>query len=299
MTGETPPLDFEAAPLPEQVRAPADSPAGKRPLFETEGEGAGGGGEYRLELVSQPAPVPAVAAPAVRHYKRPYREYVAIYGKAERTILWWVRQGRERETPDLPPLDDPAKMPEWWARVMRQRCPDVVLSAARVAPVAPQVAPSMTSAPGGVPSSKVSPPASVATTAGFEDNLRNLREQVSKAYAALVDAQNAPDPDPVKIEIAQRHWMKLDAAAQAAEAKAPDILEKMGRLVDREQLAAELAPMLGAVANSIRSMRRRLKPQLAKATSEAEEDAIWQRGIDEAFEDLKNAGYAPVFELAA
>lgn len=157
-------------------------------------------------------------------------------------------------------------------------------------------------APGSSPvrSSPVShsvPPTFVAPSSGFESNLKNNRQQLAIAYQELLDAQQAVPRDAAAVEQARRRWMQLDAAVQKAEEKAPDIFEKTGRSIDRDDLAAELAPMLSAMAESFRSMRHRIKSRLTKAADDAEADAIWQAAVDEVFDELNRSGYSQPFHL--
>lgn len=238
-------------------------------------------------------------------YRRTYVEYEAIYHRKERTILWWVKQGKHATNgPDLPPLDSPKDMPAWWERVMsnKQKCPDNILAAARadnadvVVPVPVPIQRTPLPSPASAPMPRGDSPDVDAST-GFEGNLRNLRQQVAIAYQELIEAQQATPRVEAAIEQARRRWLQLDSAAQTAEAKAPDILEKLGRFIDRETLAPELGSMLSAVNNATRSLYRRLKAQLLKATDEAEEDAIWQRGVDEMYEELQSSGYSAPFTL--
>lgn len=253
-----------------------------------------------VEAVIQDPPAPPPTLPT--GYRFHYKHYEAVYQKKERTLLWWVAQGRAAKGgPDLPPLDAPDKMPEWWGRVMKQRCPDVVLSAATVATSTTRSAQAATSSapalvalpsPGTSSSSGSSHPGN-----GFEDTLRDLRAQLGIAYRELQRLQAAPAQDPSAIEQARRRWIQLQEAAQKAEARAPDLLERQGKLIDRDTLANELAPMLAAVAQGIRSMRRRLQPKLARAVDDVEAESIWQNGTDELFEDLRRSGYAAPFAL--
>lgn len=273
---------------------------------------AAGGRLTKEELAEIAHLLPAAQGPysvvlTEARYRRPYREYAAFYSVDISTIKWWVKQGKKNpKGPDLPPLDTPREMPAWWERDrgnMKQRCPDNVLAAARAdgADQRAEVARAPTVARDAVTVGTVSrvTTAPASPDEGFLENLRTLREQRAVAYQELLNAQSDAPVDNAKVEQCRRRFVQMDAAAQRAEEKAPDILEKLGRYLDKDELAQDLGRMLKNLADSLWSLRRRLKPRLAQAADEAEEDAIWQSGLDEAFEELRLSGYAEPFALQA
>ncbi len=232
------------------------------------------------------------------NHRRPYKEYEAIYGKKERTIKWWVTQGKTASGgADLPPLDHPTEMPAWWDRVMKQRCPQSVLDAARAASSSPPPLSSKTAAappppPGGMP--RFETPA--VTTQ--EQNLQHLKEQLARVRHELLEAQNEQPPDQSRIEAKERKWRELRGEVDKAEEAVFKMRSKQGKLIDVEQLGADLLPMLVTVANSIRSVRTRIKPRLASAKSDEDEEKLWQEGIDECFAELIAGGFISREQLA-
>lgn len=227
-------------------------------------------------------------------YRKTYKEYVAIYGKQQRTIKWWVGQGKSAEGgPDLPPLDRPEEMPAWWARCMKQKCPASVLDAARAASADPAKTPPAPAKPvAGAPEKPAAARApTFVSTSTQEQSLQHLKEQLARARQDLLEEQSKEDPDPHKIETKERKWRELRKEADAAEEAVFRMRTKQGKLVDLEELGAQLLPMLVTTAESFRSLVNRLKPRLSAAETDAERDTIWQAGVDECFTELIAAGF--------
>jgi hypothetical protein len=232
-------------------------------------------------------------------YQKSYREYEAIYGKKMRTIKWWVEQGKGHpKGPDLPPLDAPKEMPAWWGRVMKQKCPKPVTEAARLhattqAPPPPQSteSPSRSTTPnrGASQPNRMRPEA--LEISSQEERLNQLKEQLAIARFQMLEAQAEDPADPAKIQSAQQHWRELREETDKAEEKLFKSRRDAGRLVDQDEVAAMLMPMLTTVATSVRTLIVRLKPRLRTAQSDAEEDAIWNSGVDECFTELIEAGF--------
>lgn len=190
-------------------------------------------------------------------------------------------------------------MPIWWDRVMKQRCPQTILDAARAAtsvPSSPSTAP-----PAAAPGSSPAPPSfrfeSSAITS-LDQNLEHLKEQLARVRAELLEAQNASPSEPAVIEAKERKWRELRTEVEKAEEAAFKMRSKQGKLVDLEQFAAELLPKLVTVATSLRSLITRIHPRLSKAASSAEADTIWQTGVDECFSALIEDGFVKKEELS-
>lgn len=106
-----------------------------------------------LALGSEPPPVKRTRA----GYLHPLIDgcpYESTYQRKVRVIKGWRADGAARTPPDLPPLDDPEAMVDWWQRVKVNTVPTALLTAradaiARRAPVAtlPVAGPHSLSAP--------------------------------------------------------------------------------------------------------------------------------------------------------
>lgn len=233
------------------------------------------------------------------NHRKPYKDYEAVYGKKERTIKWWVTQGKMAPGgADLPPLDHPTEMPIWWDRIMKQRCPQSVLDAARSASSSPLPPRSSKAAAAPPPPSGGMPRFETPAVTTQEQNLQHLKEQLARVRHELLEAQNETPPDPSKIEAKERKWRELRSEVDKAEESVFKMRSKQGKLIDIEQLGSELLPMLVTVANAIRSVRTRLKSRLAAASSEDEEEKLWQEGIDECFAELIAGGFITREQLA-
>jgi hypothetical protein len=237
-----------------------------------------------VEALSGLLPSPEV----VTARAKTYAQYQQIYGKAARTIKWWVEQGKAAG--EEPPLDEPMKMPAWWKRVMKQRCPKTVEAAAKVAAGSRSVETTVpkTAKP---PPAKPSRPVVALEVSSQEERLNQLKEQLAIARLAMLEAQEEEPQEPAKIQARQQHWRELREETDKAEEKLFRARREAGRLVDQDEVGAMLMPMLTTVATAIRTLIVRLKPRLKSAASAAEEDEIWNKGLDECFTELSEAGF--------
>jgi hypothetical protein len=269
-------------------------------VYEVLAKFTGGGRLNKAEIATVGHLLPVEEAPYSKRvtegmFQKTYREYEATYGKKMRTIKWWVEQGKSfAGGPDLPPLDEPKEMPAWWARVMKQRCPRPVLEAARVhAATAPPAAAESPSKKAVSPPSNLSPrkPIESLEISSQEERFQQLKEQLALARKDMLEAQAEEPQDPAKIQARQQHWRELREETDKAEEKLFRARRDAGKLVDQEEVASALMPMLATVATSIRTLIVRLKPRLRTAASDAEEDALWNSGLDECFTELVQSGF--------
>ena len=128
--------------------------------------------------------------------------------------------------------------------------------------------------------------------------MQHLKEQLARARMDLLEEQNKDPIEPAKVEAKERKWRELRTEVDKAEEAVFKMRSKQGKLVDLEELGAELLPMLVTVAESFRSLLTRLKPRLSAASSDEERDAIWQAGVDECFTELIANGFVSRETLA-
>lgn len=114
----------------------------------------------------------------------------------------------------------------------------------------------------------------------------------------MLEEQSADEPDLMKVETKERKWRELRNEVDKAEEAFHKMRTKQGKLVDLEELGAELLPMLVTVAESFRSLLTRLKPSLTAAATDEERDLIWQAGVDECFTELIASGFVSRETLA-
>lgn len=119
----------------------------------------------------------------------------------------------------------------------------------------------------------------------------HMREDLSRAREDMLVAQNALPYDAAAYESKQKKWRQLRQEVESAEEALFKLRSKQGKLVDVDELSARLLPRLQTVAQGIRSMCRRLRPKLASASTEAEQDTIWDNAVDTLFADLVTDGF--------
>lgn len=250
------------------------------------------------EVLQLQAPAAVSVHPKLESVKKEtYKHYESIYGKKTRTLKWWVEQGRSAAGgPDLPPLDRPEEMPAWWERVMTQSCPRSVLEASRAA-AASRAAPVEVSVVSQAPianaasGSSATPAFEAPALTSQDENLNHLKGQLARVRLELLEAETAEPRDHVLIESKERKWRELRTEVEEAEAAIFKLRKLQGKLVDLEAVEAALMPLLSNVVDAVRSTYTRVRPSLSAASTDAEREAIWNRGIDEAFEELVRGGF--------
>lgn len=119
-----------------------------------------------------------------------------------------------------------------------------------------------------------------------------------RAFHELLEAQNEQPRDDGRINAKERKYLELRAQVEKAEEALFKLRSKQKGKFDQDEMAATLLPMLVTVANSIRSVRTRIKPRLASAKSDEDEEKLWQEGIDECFAELIAGGFITREQLA-
>jgi hypothetical protein len=206
---------------------------------------------------------------------------MVFYGEqfecSSRTVKRWVAVGKKAN--DLPPLDEPEKMAEWWSRNMDQRPPAKLLLFSVPATVEPVVA----ALPGpvaavAVPSVREASPGAIGMLAALE-RLRLAEEKAGRAYA---DALAEDPPDPGRIEMRQRAWERLSEALRKAEKDAGKILVDSGELMPTEEVRQVVREIFGPLFQTWRQFMRRVRPLLS-GKNQGEQDLIWDAECDRQF----------------
>lgn len=219
-------------------------------------------------------------------YQHPLAHYVEIYDAAERTLKHWIAIGRQAQPePDLPPLDDPPRMKEWYARNKKNRVPDrlvqLAAQASRLETGESVAAPCghVTTTPaaasfGNVTTSSaaaaVSPPDVVAASLpaaatakptvarGFEATLERLRAAEAEAgerYTKLIlEGKDA------EAEAAERRWQKLRGDLRDYERDAQKMLAD--KLWPADEVLAALYEIHTVLFQSFESLYARLETEL-------------------------------------
>src|SRR6266403_1797818 len=72
----------------------------------------------------------AATIPQSPRYAKRVLEYAEIFSRSPRAIKSWISAGRNAAPPELPPLDHPELMRDWWTRHMQRRPPDGIVAMA-------------------------------------------------------------------------------------------------------------------------------------------------------------------------
>ena len=251
------------------------------------------------------APLPAKLR---GHYIHPLKHYAAVYGydakHGERTIKRFVSEGRNTLPHDLPPLDEPAKMPAWWRSHHGNReVPPGIRRAAASACMQQSPQPETPSDPPTTAIAAVSP-AQVAALRGdsFPEQVAALREELSRSRNELqrINAERCPEKEPdtiawaqgraSRLEIAQRNFKGTFDILRKAENDLLDWGAKNELLVSKSEVASEFTRIAGAIYTAIQRLTKKLRPQL-QGIPEAAADNVWQTGVRECFESLQRSDF--------
>ena len=111
---------------------------------------------------------------------------------------------------------------------------------------------------------------------GFSEMLDRVKKAEADAYRPYIAVIN----DEARLPAARKVWGELSKQLRELERDAHNILSKSGAIFDRAAGEKILAATHVPIANGIRSMWRRVKPKMKAASSDSEEDRIWQEECD-------------------
>jgi len=213
------------------------------------------------------APLPAKLT---NYYLRALREYESVYGVKERAVKRWVSSGRHAAPPDLPPLDQPALMPAWWKRRMRQEIPSTILSAASRSTgtdtpnsEAPPGAATFQPPAAGAdqPSSPTSRPIDLSSMNIAEsDVVKRAAQLESGTFQKLNAAYEKGDDDGIRMW--QPRWEKAREAYQKAKTADLEWQKKMGKLIDYDAVVADQDEAVEMLKMMRENMVRRIEEKL-------------------------------------
>lgn len=221
-------------------------------------------------------------------YNLPLRGYEDTYKCNERTIKRWIARGKESSPPDLPPLDEPRRMPAWWALHYRHKCPEALTIAAVAAGWSPETS-VVDQVPAPAGEALPSPPPAGAVfeeipsaLSGYAEMLERARraEAVTGGEFERLNAVQGDQRDEAKIAAARKAWLDNAKLLRELDRDANEILESQGHSMSRAAVLKILAEMHGPVLNGMRSILRKIWSQLKLAESLAEGDRIYQAEVD-------------------
>lgn len=199
-------------------------------------------------------------------YQHALDHYAGRYGYAVRNVKKWLQVGRGRTPPDLPPLDEPAEMPAWWGRNMKQRCPKRLLMT--IEPAAPPA--DATAKPAPSKEAEHRPPPKTTPAAGEDIKGTGYAAMIARATHAELVAweawQGALKAEPFDAGQEEMRRRAYDRAVEQARKvlKDRDVGlagdEEWGRWEEFEEIAQE---HLAVLNQSLRSMPVRVATKLA------------------------------------
>lgn len=259
-----------------------------------------------VESPPPPASSPLVPPHLSRGKKTKYAqkliEYEAVYCKKVRAIKEWISTGKSQTPWDLPPLDDPAKMPEWWVRRMQQRVPDGInIAAANARDAAGPPQPPENPPPSAGVAAGSSPPgdSGVRDFSNLETlDLRGAVQQLRKSLAithrlhheALIGQESNGVPDEGLIRARQNAYTDVFDLLRKAENDLVKWERERGGLIARDEVRGENNRIASAIYNAVMRLIKNLRPQLAGKTP-GEQDQLWERESLACFASLKSAKF--------
>lgn len=177
--------------------------------------------------------------------------FAETYGSKRREIYRWMQRGRDKG--EIPPLDDPTKMPGWWGRNMKHRVPDkIALAAAAARPVAPP--PSLVAEE--VASQGGNPLILSALEITVGESVKQARMLTAAAFQKLEKAYETENVE--DIQLWQVRWEKAVEAQRKQERDDRLAAEQAGLLISRAAVDSDIA---NAIA-MLKIMRESMAPRI-------------------------------------
>jgi len=229
-----------------------------------------------------------------------------------KTVERWIRAGREvTPGPDLPPLDSPELMGEWYRRTFDRQVPEVLLALEeKKEGAAPAIRPPGTvSAPpreseaaaeeAALESFRAAVKAADADALGFEAALERARVAERLAFHQWQVVLEKPEQYPESvIGKRKKSWedaMTVLLRAEASAEKALDQSTEWGRWADIE---AKLVEKLSIMERGMRSLFTRAATKVTlPAAVFAPLDQAYQSEVDKLFGTAAAGNYVPLLEL--
>lgn len=178
-------------------------------------------------------------------FKKKLPEYFGAFETGDRGLKYWIRRGKLLN--DLPPLDEPEKMADWWRRCMPQQVPDKLLAYEKPPSVD-------TLASSGEPDGdRSSTPRDFSAVKSLDiaENVEALRQTHAINKQLLDEALRADPPDDNRAQLRQKNFERSFELLRKAESSLIELQRQRGNLVDIESVRSELAQFL----ESLRLMR--------------------------------------------
>lgn len=183
-------------------------------------------------------------------YKRSIRDYAPFLGMDARNLTRYVTRGKKLG--EIPPLDNPPAMLDWWSKHIKRQAPEGVLQyASRPPPFSDNRAPDA--------AKKTVPPAAPVPfdfqgPGGFSESVRELRMTVAAGQARLRRAMQADILNEGLIASCQRGVREGMELLRKSENDLFDLQRKRSELLVRAEVIDDWRTLLAG----LRQMRRRM-----------------------------------------
>lgn len=202
-------------------------------------------------------------------YNKKLPEYHATYETGERGLKYWIKRGKLMG--DLPPLDEPEKMADWWRRCMPQQVPDKLLAYELPSSSAPDPL-AGSSEPGAIAKAGEPSGTSSGTARDFSKiesldiagNVEALRRTHAINKKLLDEALSADPPNDNQAQLRQKNFERSFELLRKAESTLIELQKQRGNLIDKEAALSELSQFMEALRLMRETMPRRIMNELER-----------------------------------
>jgi hypothetical protein len=255
------------------------------------------GSDEELRALGLPDRSKVMARQTSERYQKSQPHYAKLYGRDVKNIKRWVAAGRRCEPMDLPPFDEPARMADWFRRVMGQE-PRENLTRFEAAAADEQAGGSAGAA---APEAKPAGPAAelpplppmqidLDSTGGADLGLQQVRALVIATFEQMRVALTKGRTQ----EAAQlrREWQQAVQILRAWEKDIIKIQEGRGEVLRTSAVKSEMVQMMTTTAHSFYNGLQKVIRQLAPAMPANEQRALAVSMRDACFTHLKKTRWA-------
>lgn len=220
------------------------------------------------------------------------KHYAKVYEVSDRAIKLWIKEGREKS--DLPPLDAPATMADWYGRVKQRRIPLRLLHLKSPGTAAESTAAPAAAAQPGAPAEQTVPAGSTFTAStdfSYDLAVQFASENLQHAQEQLREARKIVGNDG-KIEAAERSVARALGEYRKAKNDESDNLKRSGGHVDKRVMLDKFRTRLAAVHQGVRSCAVRVGTKLALPPDMVRQiTRMLNEELDAQFLQLRNDGW--------
>lgn len=230
-------------------------------------------------------------------YPKTYDEYGEILGREGVSVRGWVAHGKKMG--ELPPLDAPCELIEWWKRWMKQKVPAGLEKAARE--VRSKDSPddfSLESEESEESGSSETESISLDLTAGgsASDSLDRLRSASALCYQKYREALK--DGDRGEAESWRKDWLEAEKTQRQWEKDINSILEQRGELVSRPKILGLLAGLATALRRNFQAAKLEFGRELAPELGDEELERRAEPYVEACFARLRESEFADALKKA-